>query len=350
MEPHKRPHTVSRRLSRRAVVGDLVRLGASAAGIALATGCGVLPGARTPQIRTVRLGVLNVARRADTEREFQALVEQVGAHGWREGHNLIIEERWGNGQRDAVVGFADDLARIPVDVIVAGGAAPVQAARQATSSIPIVIAGMSSDPVSLGLIASLARPGGNITGISGVTPVLSTKRLQLLAQLVPGLTRLAVLVTADNPSKPQNVSELQEAADALGLNVQVFDVVVDDLSRAFEAARTWSAGAILLIGDAVLTTVAPRIAALVDQLRLPAIYNNRYMVDSGGLMSYGVDPAGLWRRAGDFVDRILRDARPADLPVELPTTFEFVVNRRTAESLGIVLPPEMAMQVTEWVH
>jgi ABC-type uncharacterized transport system substrate-binding protein len=310
----------------------------------------VLPTTQAPQVRTARIGVLNVARRADTESDFQALLEQLGALGWRVGQNLSIEERWANGERAAVVPFAADLARIPVDVIVAGGAAPVQAAKRATDTIPIVIAGMSSDPVSLGLIASLARPGGNVTGVSGVTPVLSAKRLEVLGQLVPGLSRVAVLVTADNPSKPQNVSEVQAAADTLGVNLQVFDIAIDDLSRAFEAARVWPAQALLLIGDAVLTTVSPRIVALVDQLRLPAIYSGRAFVEAGGLMSYAASSVAFWRRAADFVDKILRGASPADLPVELPTTFEFIANLKAAHALGLTIPPPVAAQVTEWVE
>jgi putative ABC transport system substrate-binding protein len=337
-------------LSRREFVAKLAGVGMTAAGLALAGGCGVIPLLQGQQNRRVRLGVLNVASRADTENEFHALVERAGALGWREGHNLVIEERWANGQRDAVVPLAAELARIPVDVIVAGGNAAVQAAKQATSTIPIVIAGMSADPVALRLVDSLARPGGNITGVSSLTPILTTKRLEILAEIVPNLSRLAVVVTPDNPSRAQNLSELQGGADAIGVKLQVEDVTIDDLPAGLEAARAWQAQALFFIGDAVLTTAAPRIAALVDQVRLPAMYNNRYMVESGGLMSYGADPSRFWSRAAEYVDQILRGANPAELPVALPTTFDFVVNLKAARTLGLTLPSNVVVQVTDWVE
>jgi len=296
------------------------------------------------------MGVLNVSTRADTETQLHALVERLSVLGWREGQNLRVEDRWANGQRDAIIPLAADLARIPVDVIVAGGNAAVQAAKQASSSIPIVSAGMSADPVSLGLIDSLARPGGNITGISSLTPILTTKRLEILAEIVPDVRRVAVLVTPDNPSKPQNLSELQAAADASGIQLQVVDVSLSDLPGAFEAVRAGQAQAVFLIGDAVLSTATTQIAAQADQLRIPAMYSGRNMVDAGGLMSYGTDPSRFWQRAADYVDKILRGASPAELPVELPTAFDFVVNLKAARTLGLTIPPGVAAQVTEWVE
>jgi putative ABC transport system substrate-binding protein len=323
----------------------------SGAGAAV-TGCGILPYGRTQQARTVHVGVLAVPSRADSEKDFEGFVTRAQELGWRVGDNLLIEERWGNGRRDQVVQFAADLVRLPVDVVVAVGTAPVQAAKQASSTIPIVMTGVASDPVASGLITSLARPGGNLTGTVTNSAGLSRKRLELLAEVVPGLSRLAVLATADNASRAQAIGDLQAAADVLGVELRAMDVATDDLPRAFEAARAWPAQALLFIGDPALRDekVLPRIVALVDQLHLPAMYSDRPSVEAGGLMYYMTDSVAQWRRAANFADRILRGARPADLPVELPTTFQFGVNATTVQTLGLNLPPQVAVQVTDWMQ
>jgi ABC-type uncharacterized transport system substrate-binding protein len=338
------------RLSRRAFVGGLVNLGTSAIGLALASGCGLLPATQTQHSSSARVGVLSVASRADSDSQLQVFIERARELGWLNGQNFVIEDRWGNGQRDAVIGLAAELVRLPVDVIIAFGTAPVQAAKQASTTIPIVMLGVASDPVGLGLIASLARPGGNVTGMTGLVPMVSTKRLELLAGLVPGLSRVAVLVTPDNPSKPQNVRELQVAADNLNIQLLIEDVALTNLPGVFEAAAAWHAQAILLIGDAVLNSAMTPLVAQATQLGVPAIYSERPWVAAGGLMYYGPDPLAQWVRAADYMDRILRGARVADLPVEQPTTFQFAVNAKAVQARGLTIPPDMVAQVTEWVE
>jgi putative ABC transport system substrate-binding protein len=328
-------------LSRRAFALSTVAL-------AVGAGCGVVRSPWQPNA-PVRIGLFGVSVRSDVEGDIRALIGRLDELGWRAGDNVVYEERWGNGQRDALPQLAQELTRLHPAAIVAGGNAGVQAARQATSTIPIVIAGMSADPVVLGLIESYARPGGNVTGISSLTPVLTTKRLEILQRVIPNLSRVAVIVTPDNPSKAQNLSELRAGADAVGVELQVLEVGVEDLPRAFEVARAGQAQALFFIGDAVLSTAVPRIVELADRVRLPAMYSGRDMVDGGGLMSYGTSASYFWRRAGDYVDKILRGASPAEMPVELPTTFSFVVRQDVMRSLGLTLPHDVALQVTEWL-
>jgi putative ABC transport system substrate-binding protein len=337
------------RPGRRALFARGLRLGASAVGLVLAAGCGALPSSFIQPKRTVRVGLLVVAGRAENEAAVHAFLARAAELGWRNGENLLLEERWGNGQRDAMPALASELTMLPVDVLVASGTAPVQAAKHATDTIPIVMTGLASDPIANGFVASLARPGGNITGLGDVQPVLSAKRVEILADVVPGLKRLAVLVTAANPSKPQNVATLQTIVDRLGMEMLVEDVILDNVPRAFDAVRAWSAQALHLIGDAALQTVQASVFANVEQLRVPAIYSNPQWVDAGGLMSYGEDIADEWRQAAEYVDKILRGAKPADLPVALPTRFPFTVNTKAAEALNLTIPPAVAVQVTRWV-
>jgi putative ABC transport system substrate-binding protein len=271
----------------------------------------------------MRLGVITATSRPAEENTLHGFFGRAEELGWRVGHNLVVEERWGNGRRDALVPLAIELAQLPVDVIIAGGTAAVQAAKQATTTIPIVMTGLASDPVANGLVASLARPGGNISGVGSVHPSLSTKCLEALVGVVPDLKRVAVLATTTNPSKPQNVALIQAAAEPKGIELQIVDFTVADLSPAFDAARNWPAQALLLIGDAELNNTRHAVVAQIDELHLPAIFSDRLWVDAGGLMSYGYDPVDAWRRGADYVDKILRGASPADLPVELPTTFVF---------------------------
>jgi putative ABC transport system substrate-binding protein len=325
-------------------------VGPSALGLSLTAGCGLLAVGEIRRTRPARVGLLSASRRVDVELERSAFLARAAELGWRAGDTMVVEERYADGQRDAVVPLAGDLARLPVDVIVAGGTIAIQAARQATTTIPVVMAGLASNPVMLGLIESFAHPGGNVTGLGNVSPVLSTKRLELLALLVPGLSRVSVLVTPDNPSKAQNIEELQGAADRLGVTMRVEDVIMRDLPRAFEAARASQAQALLLIGDAVLTTVIPSVVALVHQLRLPTMYADRAFVDAGGLMAYYADSVAVWQRAAEFVDKILRGTKPADLPVELPRTYHFAVNVNAARGINIVFPRDVGAQVTEWLE
>jgi putative tryptophan/tyrosine transport system substrate-binding protein len=344
-----------RRLSRRAFVGGLAGLGASATGLVLASGCGALPVPRSQEQRAnAHVGVVSAPARADAAagEVVDGFLERIAELGWRNGDNLVVHERWANGDRAAVPQLAVDLVRLPVDVILAGGTAAAQAAKEATNTIPIVMVNVASDPVALGLVASLARPGGNVTGLVSTSVMLASKRLELLADLLPGLRRVALWVTPDNPSKPQTVSEVQRAADALAIMARVEDVLVEDLARAFESARTWPAQALLVSDDPVLRRedILPRLMALMGELGIPAVYGSRSMVQAGGLMSYNVDPFAPWKRAAEFVDKILRGANPADLPVEQPTTFQVAVNAKAAQDLGLTMPPHVLAQVTDWVQ
>ena len=257
-------------LSRRAFVGGLAGLSAVALGTPIASGCGALP-MQHRQARIPRVGTLTVGSRVQVERDITSFLDRTRELGWINGSTITIEERWGNGERVVIPRLATELVELPVDVIVAGGTAAAQAARQSTSTIPIVMWGVSSDPIALGLIASLARPGGNVTGSIAPYAALAKKRLEVLTELVPGLRRVTMLVTPDNPSKPQTVSDVQVAAETLGITLQVEDVAVEDLPRAFDAARAWSVQALLVIDDPVLreAAVLSRMVALVDQLEFP---------------------------------------------------------------------------------
>ncbi len=324
----------------------VVLAGALGLGGALAASCALPFSSR----RTARVGILAVPGRAEVEAGVNAFLQRSAELGWRNGDNLVFEERWGNGQRDVIPALAAELVNLPVDVLVASGTAPIQAAQAATRTIPIVMTGAASDPVANGFVTSLARPGGNITGLGNVQPVLSAKRVEILAEVVPGLRRLAILVTPDNPSKAQNVANLQAAADRLGIEMRVADMVLDDIPRAFVGIREWPAQALHLIGDAAMQQYRPSILAQIDQLGVPTIHSTPGWVDAGGLMAYGEDTAEALGRAADFVDKILRGANPAEIPVELPSRFPFVVNQRALEALNLQLPRTVAEQVTRWVY
>jgi len=251
--------------------------------------------------------------------------------GYVEGQNVVIEWRYAEEKVDRLAALAAELVQRQVDVLVAMGGTPVAlAAKRATTRIPIVMTNVG-DPVETGLVANLARAGGNITGLTTLSPELSGKRLELLKEVVPGLSRVAVLWNPANPSAALQRRETEAAARALGLRVQVLEARgPDDFEGAFKAAR--GAGAVLPLGDPAFTRQRTRLTDLADRSRLPAMYVFREFVESGGLMSYGVNLRNNYRRAAYFVDRILKGAKPADLPVEQPTQFELVINRASRES------------------
>ena len=315
----------------------------------LLSGCQFVPQSQAKRIVTARVGLFTAGGPEPDRSNFQAFLDRARQLGWVRDDNLVVDARWGNGQRDAVPSIAREFTSLPVDVIVAAGTVSVQAARAATSTIPIVMTGLASDPVANGLVASLARPGGNVTGLGSLDAVLSGKRIQLLADLIPGLKRVCAFSTPTNPSLPQNLSGSQRAADQLGLQLQRIDVDVADLPAAFASARAWHAEAAIVIGDAVLGQVIPAFGRLVKDSKLPCIYNQAAWVQSGGLMYCGADFGSQWARAADYVDKILRGARPEDLPVEQPTAFEVGMNARAAQELGLTIPAVVAEQVTSWL-
>ncbi len=262
--------------------------------------------------------------------------------GYVEGQNVVIVARWAEGRFDRLPGLAAELVRENVDVIVSQVTQASLAAKNATRTIPIVMVGVG-DPVGAGLVRSLSRPGGNITGTSGVAVAVVGKALQLLTEVVPRISRMAVLWNPANPVfQAQLVSETEAAAQALRVQLQFVEArSPGELDSAFRAISGQGAGAILVLSDPVFTTHRARIVELVAKTRLPAMYGIRDAAEAGGLMSYGPDYAELGRRSATYVDRILKGAKPADLPVEQPTKFELVVNLKTAKALGIAVPPSV---------
>jgi len=259
--------------------------------------------------------------------------------GWIEGTNITFERRYAENHPDRLPELAAELVRLNVDVIMAGGTLAPLAAKRATPTIPIVMT-TAGDPVGVGLVASLARPGGNVTGLSFMSPDLAGKRLQLLKEVVPRTLRVAVLWDAANPYPARAYEETQRAAQTLGIEVQSLEVRgPDDFAGAFEAAERQQPDALLTIGDPLTSSFRKQIADFASTHRLPAMYPLREYVAAGGLMSYGANASDLVRRAAGYVDKILRGAQPGDLPVEQPTKFELLINLKTANALGLTIPP-----------
>jgi putative ABC transport system substrate-binding protein len=261
--------------------------------------------------------------------------------GYVEGKNIVIEPRYAAGQFEKLPELAAELVRLKVDVLVVVGAPPAHAAKTATDTVPIVM-GNAADPVGTGLVASLARPGGNITGLSDFNLGVVTKRLELLKEVVPSVSRVAVLLNPANPTNPLQLKEIQDVAPALGVTLRPLEVKgADDIDRAFIVSRKERLGAIFLIGGLQTTVDQTRIPELAVKSRLPAIYTSVQSVIAGGLMSYGTNFEELYRRAATYVDKILKGAKPADLPVEQPMKFEFVINLKAAKQIGLTIPPNV---------
>ncbi len=277
-----------------------------------------------------------------------AFAQRLRELGWIEGRTVAIHYRWTEGRAERLAEIAAEFVRLKVDVIVTGGNAAV-AAKQASSVIPIVFA-LMDDPLSMGLVASLARPGGNVTGLSMQQTELAGKRLELLREVVPGLRRLAIMANAENPASMAELRELQATARTLALEVVPSEISrAEDIAPAFEALKS-RAQALCVVGDALAMTHRVRINTLALAARLPTIYNIREYVEAGGLMSYGPNIPDLFRRAADFVDKILRGAKPGEIPVEQPTKFDLVINLTTAKALGLTVPPTLLAQADEVIE
>ena len=260
-----------------------------------------------------------------------------------EGKNIVIEHRRAE-KVDQLPSLAAELVRLKVDVIVAGSGGDTRAAKEATATIPIVMA-QTDDPVASGFVASLARPGGNITGLSTLSPELSGKRLEILKEVVPKLSRVAVFGTSSSPGNAQVMKEIDLAAAAFGIKIQHLDVLTTkDIEPAFRAAVKGRADAVLENISGSVSGRRPQVLELAVKNRLPAIYGGRNYVLEGGLMSYGVNLPDLDRRAATYVDKILKGAKPADLPVEQPTKFEFIINLKTAKQIGLTIPPNVLVR------
>jgi putative tryptophan/tyrosine transport system substrate-binding protein len=277
-----------------------------------------------------------------------AFVKRLRELGWIEGRNLAIEYRWADARSERFAEIAAEFVRLKVDVIVTGGNAAV-AAKQASSAVPIVFA-LVDDPIGMGLIASLARPGGNVTGLSVQATDLAGKRLALLREVVPGLRRLAIMANTDYPSAALEMAEIQTAAGTLGLEVPPLEIRrAEDIAPAFEVLKG-RAEALYVVGDALVMTHRVRINTLALAARLPTSFNYREYVEAGGLMSYGANLSDLFRRAADYVDKILRGAKPGDLPVEQPTRFDLIFNLTTAKALGLTIPESFLLRADEVIE
>lgn len=289
-----------------------------------------------------RIGFLSVLHLAAMAERLEAFRQGLRELGYVERKNIVIEERYGDENPERVRELASEFVRLKVDIIVSGGNSSTQAAKRATNTIPIVMT-QSSDPVAAGFIASLARPGGNITGLSTIAPEISGKRLELLKEIVPGLSRVAVFGTSTSPGNAQELREVEIAARAVGVKVQYVDVLrPKDLETAFRTAAKGGSDAILMITSGTVgSSQRKEMAEIAIKSRLPVINEASSWVDAGGLMSYGVNRFDLDRRAATYVDKILKGAKPADLPVEQPKKFELVFNLNAAKQIGLTIPPNV---------
>ncbi len=297
--------------------------------------------------KTPRIGVLSLASGPNPNMDvFRGLREL----GWIEGQNIAAEYRWGASREDQLPALAAELVRLKVDIIVTSSTPAAQAAKQATTTIPIVIT-FVADPVGSGLVASLARPGGNITGVSTLAAGLVAKRLELLKAVLPGVKRVAVLwqpgVFGENAMRSMR-EETEVAARALGVQAQFIEARrPDDLDRAFATMRDARVGALLVFPSPMFFEAGGRIAEHAAKSRLPAVYPWREGPEAGGLMSYATNFPDMYRRAAIYVDKILKGAKPADLPIEQPTRFELVLNLKTAKALGLTIPQSVLQRADE---
>ena len=294
------------------------------------------------------IGFLSVATGSASTDRVGAFVRRLRELGWVEGHNVVIEYRWGEGRAERYTEIAAEFVRLKVDVIVTSGPSAIVAVKQATSVIPIVFAAME-DPVGEGLVASLARPGGNLTGLSVQGPDVAGKRVELLREMVPGLRQLAILV-ATNRGLPREAREVETAAGTLGIEATTFHIQrAEDIAPVFDTING-HAQALYVVQGPFVGANRHRINTLALGARMPTVHANRENVEVGGLMSYGPNFPDLFRRAGDYVDKILRGAKPADLPVEQPIKFDLVINLITAKALGLAVPPMLLARADEVIE
>jgi ABC-type uncharacterized transport system substrate-binding protein len=279
-----------------------------------------------------------------------AFVDALRELGWIEGKNVVFERRYAENRLEQLPELAADLVRLKVDVIAAAGTLAPLAAKRATTTIPIVMTA-AGDPLGSGLVASLARPGGNVTGMSLMAPDLGGKRLELLKKVLPQLTRVAILWNAANPYSALVFKETQSAAHTLGIEVQSLEVRgPDDFNDAFKATRRQHLGALITIEDPLTVSHRKRIVDFASAQQLPSLHGVREFVAVGGLISYGASLADLFRRAAYFVDKIFKGAKPGDMPVQQPTKFEFVINLKTAKTLGLQFPPNLLALADEVIE
>jgi putative tryptophan/tyrosine transport system substrate-binding protein len=294
------------------------------------------------------IGFLGAATPSAQSKWVTALVQRLRELGWIEGRTIAIEYRWAEGRNQSFAEVAAEFVRLKVDVIVTSGAAAL-AVKQATSAIPIVFAA-GADPLGTGLVASLARPGGNVTGLSSQFADTGTKRLEILREAAPGLRRLAIIGNVGYPASVLEMNEVQAAARAVGLKVATLEIWrAEDIAPAFEALKD-QVEALYICGDPLTAANRNRIYTFALSARLPTISGSREQLEGGGFISYGPNFADLYRRAAEFVDKILRGAKPGDIPVEQPTKFDLVVNLITARALSLTVPPALLARADEAIE
>jgi putative ABC transport system substrate-binding protein len=305
--------------------------------------------AALPSVNVPRIGVLSSGSPAIDQSHIDAFRRGLHDLGYLEGQNIVLEYRWAEGNLDRLPVLAAQLVRLSVALIVTGGTVGVQAAKQATPTIPI-IAGGAGDLVGSGLVASLPRPGGNITGLTDISPELTGKQLELLKEAVPGVSRVAFLYHASS-NAARHVQEAQAAAHKLAIQLQPVEVrEAQALPSAFAAMTGQGAEALVTVLSFFTLYHRRQLVELAAQSRLPAMYQGREFMEVGGLLSYGTDRIDQWRRAATYADKILKGAKPADLPVEQPTKFELVINLKTAKALGLTIPPALLFQADEVIQ
>jgi ABC-type uncharacterized transport system substrate-binding protein len=294
------------------------------------------------QSKDPRIGYLTGATLSANSARHEAFRQGLRELGYVEGKNIVIEWPYKEGNEDRLPAVAAELiVRLKVDLIVTVGGPVTRAAKKATSTIPIVMA-QDTDPIGNGFVASLAQPGGNITGLATLAPEISGKQLELLKETVPELSRVTVLETSTRPGNAQLLKEVELAAGAFGVTLQYLDVLSSkDIETAFRAASKARAEAVLVFGGPVLNSHRKQIADLAAKNRLPAMYERVEFIDAGGLMFYGASLTAMYRRAATYVDKILKGAKPADLPVEQPKKFEFIINLKAAKQIGLTIPPNV---------
>jgi putative tryptophan/tyrosine transport system substrate-binding protein len=321
---------------------DFISLLASAAAWPLAAR------AQPSEQRTI-IGLLGSGTAAAQSQWTAAFVQRLAELHWREGRNFAIEYRWAEGRSDRFANLADELVRLNVDVIVTHNTPPTLAAKRATSAIPIVFA-TAGDPVGTGIVASLARPGGNVTGLSSQSPDAAGKRLEVLREVVPGLRRLAILTDVANPFTRREVGEVQHAAGTLAIELDPIEIRrADDIASALDPSQL-RAQALYVPAVPLFFASRARINSLALAARLPTMHLVREYVEAGGLMSYGPNWPDMWRQAADLVDKILHGAKPADIPVQQPTRFDLVLNLKTAKALGLTFPDKMLALAQEVIE
>ena len=296
-----------------------------------------------PPVRTPRIGILG-----DTPGpQWTAFRDGMRERGWIEGQNVEMEWRWSEGTTDRLPDLASELVRLGADVVVTEGGPATRAAKKATATIPIVMT-IVADPVGTGLVASLARPGGNVTGSASPSPQLTAKQVELLKEAVPRLSRLSVLWNPTSPAHPMALREIEVAAAVLRVKVQPLGArSTDELESAFATITGQRPQGLLVLGTPIFDAQQRRIADFATRTRLPAVFNKPLFAEAGGLMAYGARYADFFRHAATYVDKILKGAKPSDLPVEEPARFELVINLKTAKTLGVTIPPSLLLRADQ---